>query len=197
MNTNARRGTLREDVSPHHGKRHAKCPVCGRRAERLIRGAASISRARVLRDRLQTTGWNVGKGRQYGGESREDREGRRPEAVPKERLQLRQVKAPETIRAALAQAASRLGAPDVDVAIDDSEKTPWEEPPARLNPEVAEEPTAEELDAIAADIRPRAADRDRGAGFNTPTSPRAGVRRPPGHPRGRSGTAGATPAEKK
>ncbi len=46
-------------------------------------------------------------------------------------------------------AVAELG---VDVAIDDSEKTPWEEPPARLNPEVAEEPTAEELDAIAADM---------------------------------------------
>jgi RNA polymerase sigma factor RpoD-like protein len=46
-------------------------------------------------------------------------------------------------------AAAELG---VDVAIDDSEKTPWEEPPAKLNPEVAEEPTAEELDAIAADM---------------------------------------------
>ena len=40
----------------------------------------------------------------------------------------------------------------VDVAIDDSEKTPWEEPPAKLDAEAAEEPTAEELDAIAADM---------------------------------------------
>ena len=46
-------------------------------------------------------------------------------------------------------AVAELG---VDVAIDNSEKTPWEEPPAKLNPEVAEEPTAEELDAIAADM---------------------------------------------
>ena len=45
--------------------------------------------------------------------------------------------------------ASELG---VDVAIDEADKTPWEEPPAKLNPEVAEEPTAEELDAIAADM---------------------------------------------
>ena len=46
-------------------------------------------------------------------------------------------------------AAAELG---VDVAIDESDKTPWEEPPAKLDPEVAEEPTAEELDAIAADM---------------------------------------------
>ena len=45
--------------------------------------------------------------------------------------------------------AGELG---VEVALDDAEKTPWEEPPAKLNPEVAEEPTAEELDAIAADM---------------------------------------------
>jgi RNA polymerase primary sigma factor len=46
-------------------------------------------------------------------------------------------------------AAAELG---VDVAIDDADKTPWEEPPAKLSPQVAEEPTAEELDAIAADM---------------------------------------------
>ena len=46
-------------------------------------------------------------------------------------------------------AAAELG---VDVAIDDADKTPWEEPPAKLDPRVAEEPTAEELDAIAADM---------------------------------------------
>jgi RNA polymerase sigma factor RpoD-like protein len=46
-------------------------------------------------------------------------------------------------------AAAELG---VEVAIDESDKTPWEEPPAKLDPEVAEEPTAEELDAIAADM---------------------------------------------
>src|SRR3954453_11156463 len=45
--------------------------------------------------------------------------------------------------------AGELG---VEVALDDSEKTPWEEPPAKLDPQVAEEPTAEELDAIAADM---------------------------------------------
>src|SRR5664279_2054416 len=45
--------------------------------------------------------------------------------------------------------AGELG---VEVALDDSDKTPWEEPPAKLDPEVAEEPTAEELDAIAADM---------------------------------------------
>ena len=46
-------------------------------------------------------------------------------------------------------AAAELG---VEVAVDDAEKTPWEEPPAKLDPAVAEEPTAEELDAIAADM---------------------------------------------
>ncbi len=40
----------------------------------------------------------------------------------------------------------------VEVAIDDGEKTAWEEPPAKLDPQEAEEPTAEELDAIAADM---------------------------------------------
>src|SRR3954452_11834071 len=45
--------------------------------------------------------------------------------------------------------AGELG---VEVALDDSEKTPWEEPPAKLDPQGAEEPTAEELDAIAADM---------------------------------------------
>src|SRR5213593_883270 len=90
---------------------------------RQARGAADLGRRRrafqglrVLRDRLQTTGWNVGKGRQYGGESREDPEARREAA--QERLQLRQVTALETIRTALAQAASRLGAPDVEVALE-------------------------------------------------------------------------------
>jgi RNA polymerase sigma factor RpoD-like protein len=39
----------------------------------------------------------------------------------------------------------------VDVAVDETDKA-WEEPPAKLNPEIAEEPTAEELDAIAADM---------------------------------------------
>jgi RNA polymerase sigma factor RpoD-like protein len=46
-------------------------------------------------------------------------------------------------------AAAELG---VQVAIDESDKTPWEEPPAKLDSEQAEEPTAEELDAIAADM---------------------------------------------
>ena len=46
-------------------------------------------------------------------------------------------------------AVAELG---VDVAIDEADKTPWEEPPAKLNPEVAEEPSAEELEAIAADM---------------------------------------------
>src|SRR6266481_1415943 len=90
---------------------------------RQERGAADLGgrrRAfqglRVLRDRLQTTGWSVGKGRQYGGESRADPEARREAA--QERLQLRQVTALETVRAALAKAASGLGAPDVEVALE-------------------------------------------------------------------------------
>ena len=45
--------------------------------------------------------------------------------------------------------AGELG---VEVALDETDKTPWEEPPAKLDPAVAEEPTAEELDAIAADM---------------------------------------------
>ena len=47
-------------------------------------------------------------------------------------------------------AAAELG---VEVQIDsDAGQTPWEEPPAKLDAEAAEEPTAEELDAIAADM---------------------------------------------
>src|SRR5215218_7778140 len=45
--------------------------------------------------------------------------------------------------------AQELG---VDVAIDETDKQPWEEPPAKLDAETAEEPSAEELDAIAADM---------------------------------------------
>ena len=46
-------------------------------------------------------------------------------------------------------AAAALG---VEVAVDESEKQPWQEPPAKLDPEEQEEPTQEELDAIAADM---------------------------------------------
>ncbi len=46
-------------------------------------------------------------------------------------------------------AAAELG---VAVPVDDGEKQPWEEPPAKLDSEEAEEPTAEELEAIAADM---------------------------------------------
>src|SRR5215210_7271382 len=46
-------------------------------------------------------------------------------------------------------AVAELG---VDVAIDDGDKQPWEEPPAKLDAETAEEPSAEELEAIAADM---------------------------------------------
>ncbi len=45
-------------------------------------------------------------------------------------------------------AVAELG---VAIAVDE-EKQPWEEPPAKLDPQVAEEPTQEELDAIAADM---------------------------------------------
>ena len=47
-------------------------------------------------------------------------------------------------------AAAELG---VEVQIDgDGSQTPWEEPPAKLDAKDADEPTAEELDAIAADM---------------------------------------------
>jgi len=46
-------------------------------------------------------------------------------------------------------AAAALG---VEVAVDEGEKQPWVEPPAKLNAEQAEEPTQEELEAIAADM---------------------------------------------
>jgi RNA polymerase primary sigma factor len=47
-------------------------------------------------------------------------------------------------------AAAELG---VEVQIDgDGGQTPWEEPPAKLDAKDADEPTAEELDAIAADM---------------------------------------------
>jgi RNA polymerase primary sigma factor len=47
-------------------------------------------------------------------------------------------------------AAAELG---VEVQIDgDGAQTPWEEPPAKLDAKDADEPTAEELDAIAADM---------------------------------------------
>jgi RNA polymerase primary sigma factor len=45
-------------------------------------------------------------------------------------------------------AAAELG---VAVAVDEEQK-PWEEPPAKLDPVTADEPTQEELDAIAADM---------------------------------------------
>src|SRR6266545_725965 len=77
----------------------------------------SLQGLRVLRDRLQTAGGNYGKGRQNGGEGRKDREVRH-EAVAQERLQLRQVTALETIRAALSMAASRLGASDVEITLE-------------------------------------------------------------------------------
>ena len=46
-------------------------------------------------------------------------------------------------------AVAELG---VEVALDEGEKQPWEEPPAKLDAETAEEPSAEELEAIAADM---------------------------------------------
>jgi RNA polymerase primary sigma factor len=46
-------------------------------------------------------------------------------------------------------AVAELG---VEVPVESDEKGVWEEPPAKLDPEEAEEPTQEELDAIAADM---------------------------------------------
>jgi RNA polymerase primary sigma factor len=45
--------------------------------------------------------------------------------------------------------AQELG---VDVAVAEADSQPWEEPPAKLDPEEQEEPTQEELDALAADM---------------------------------------------
>ena len=45
--------------------------------------------------------------------------------------------------------ATELG---VEVAVDEASQQPWEEPPAKLDAEEADEPTQEELDAIAADM---------------------------------------------
>ena len=55
----------------------------------------------------------------------------------------------DEITADPAVAVAELG---VDVAVEATEKEPWEEPPAKLDPEEQEEPTQEELDAIAADM---------------------------------------------
>ena len=66
--------------------------------------------------------------------------------------------------------AQELG---VDVAIDEGEKGPWEEPPAKLDSETAEEPSAEELEAIAADmIGIDVDDQDVVSGFHFPDRPR-------------------------
>jgi RNA polymerase primary sigma factor len=46
-------------------------------------------------------------------------------------------------------AAAALG---VAVTVDEGDKAPWEEPPAKITSEEAEEPTQEELEAIAADM---------------------------------------------
>ena len=45
--------------------------------------------------------------------------------------------------------AAELG---VDVAVAENDRQPWEEPPAKLDPEEQDEPTKEELDALAADM---------------------------------------------
>jgi RNA polymerase sigma factor RpoD-like protein len=45
--------------------------------------------------------------------------------------------------------AAELG---VDVAVEDTERVPWQEPPAKLEPEEAEEPTPEEIEALSADM---------------------------------------------
>ncbi|HEY7599603.1 MAG TPA: sigma-70 family RNA polymerase sigma factor, partial [Candidatus Limnocylindrales bacterium] len=46
-------------------------------------------------------------------------------------------------------AAAALG---VTIPVEDASQQPWEEPPAKLDAETADEPTQEELDAIAADM---------------------------------------------
>jgi RNA polymerase sigma factor RpoD-like protein len=48
-----------------------------------------------------------------------------------------------------AAAAAALG---VSIPVEDTSQRPWEEPPAKLDPQTADEPTQEELDAIAADM---------------------------------------------
>ena len=47
---------------------------------------------------------------------------------------------------------SAVAALGVEVPVEDADKQPWEEPPAKLDAEEAEEPTQEELEAIAADM---------------------------------------------
>src|SRR5205809_6209786 len=92
---------------------------------RQARGAADLGRRRrsfqglrVLRHRLQTARGSNGESRPYGRESREDCEARRLETVAKERLKHRQVTAHDTIRAALIEAAARLGAPGSEVVLE-------------------------------------------------------------------------------
>jgi RNA polymerase primary sigma factor len=51
-----------------------------------------------------------------------------------------------------ADGASTAAALGVAIPVEDSSQQPWEEPPAKLDPETADEPTQEELDAIAADM---------------------------------------------
>ena len=46
-------------------------------------------------------------------------------------------------------AVAELG---VEVSVEEASQQPWEEPPAKISPEEAEEPTQEELEAIAADM---------------------------------------------
>src|SRR3989449_9932309 len=106
---------VREDVFPHHesAPREVPCVREARGAADLGRRRRAFQRLRFLRNRLQTGGREDGQGR----ETREGRDACRREAE-KERLQLRQVTAHETIRTALAQAASRLGASDVEVALE-------------------------------------------------------------------------------
>src|SRR5688572_32866327 len=85
-------------------------------------GAADLGRRRrpfqgfrFLRDRLQTARGSNGASRHEG---RESRQAGRVETTGEEGHQLRQVKAPEAIRAALIQAASRLGASVSEVALE-------------------------------------------------------------------------------
>src|SRR6202008_413003 len=81
------------------------------------RGGTRLQGLRVLHHRLQTKGGEAG----HGGEDREGREARGVHAEAQqevERLQLRQVKAHDTLRAALAAAAAKLGAPGADVLLE-------------------------------------------------------------------------------
>src|SRR3954462_5178233 len=108
---------FRKDLPSNHQQASREMPQV-----RQARGAAGLGRRRrpfqglgFLRDRLQTARWSIGTSRQKG---REKRQAGRVEITAEERLKLRQVKAPDAIRAALIEAAAKLGAPNVEVALE-------------------------------------------------------------------------------